>query len=91
MGGVWGHHLPLLFRGLVLVQCCRGCGAVAAMSAVPALASGQIWPQPMHGQCLSGAVPGGVVGGDDEVLSNFNCFCHGFQCGCDESDGAVLL
>ena len=53
---VWGHHLPLLFSGLVLVQRCRGCGVATAGTAIPALASGQFWPSPSPGACTTGAM-----------------------------------
>ena len=53
---VWGHYLPLLFSGLILVQRCRGCGVATAGTAIPALAaSGQFWPSPSPDACTTGA------------------------------------
>jgi hypothetical protein len=57
-GGVWGHHLPLLFSRFVLVQHHRGWGVVSATTAVSALVSGQFLPSPLPGVCTSGAAPG---------------------------------
>ncbi len=52
-GGVWVHHLPLLFSGLVFIQRCWGCGVAATATAILALASSQFWPSPMQGACSS--------------------------------------
>ena len=52
---VWGHNLPLLFIGLVLVQRCRGCGVATAGMVIPALTSGQFQPSPLPGACATGA------------------------------------
>jgi hypothetical protein len=57
-GGVWGHHLPLLFSRLILIQRCQGCRVATTATAVSALPSGQIRPSPAHGACTSGATPG---------------------------------
>ncbi len=57
-GGVWGHHLPILFSRLVLVQCCRGCGVAITATAIPVLMSGQFLPSPVPGMCTSGAALG---------------------------------
>jgi hypothetical protein len=58
MGRVWGHHLPLLFSGLVLVQRHWGCGVTTTATAIPALADGQFWPSPLPGACTTGATCG---------------------------------
>jgi hypothetical protein len=58
MGGVWGHHLPLLFSGLVLVQHCQGCRVATAAMAIHALASGQFQPLPLPGTCTTGVTRG---------------------------------
>jgi hypothetical protein len=58
IGGVWGHHLPLLFTRLVLVQRHRGCGVTTSATAIPALADGQFWPSPSPGACRTGATRG---------------------------------
>ncbi len=57
-GGVWGHHLPLLFTRLVLIQCHRGCGVITTATAIPVLADGQFWPSPSPGACRTGTTHG---------------------------------
>jgi hypothetical protein len=57
-GGVWGHHLSLLFSRLILVQCCQGCGVAATAAAILALTSNQFLPSPAPRMCTSGAAPG---------------------------------
>ena len=67
--GVWGHHLPLLFSGLVQLPLivtrkmrCRGCRVAAAATAIPVLTSGQFWPSPLPDACTTGTSTG-LVGG----------------------------
>jgi hypothetical protein len=64
-GGVWGHHLSLIFSGLIQLPLvvtqkmrCQGCGVAIVMTPVPVFASGQFWPSPARGLCASGAAPG---------------------------------
>ena len=64
-GGVWGHHLPLLFSGLVqpplvvaLKMSHQGCGVAAAAMAIPVLTSSQFWPSPACRICTSGEARG---------------------------------
>ncbi len=57
-GGVWGHHLPFLFSGLVLVQSCQRCRVATAAMANPVLARGQFLPSSVPGMCTSGAALG---------------------------------
>jgi hypothetical protein len=49
-----GHHLPLLFSGLAqlplvvtLNMSHRGCGVAATATAIPAVASGEVWLAPV--------------------------------------------
>ncbi len=58
MGGVWGLHLPLLFRVLVFIQHHQGCRVVAAATADPSLADSQFWPSLLPGLCTTGAMHG---------------------------------
>ena len=57
--------MPLLFSGLAqlplvvaLKMSHRGCGVAATATAIPSLASGQVWPSPASGIFTSGEAPG---------------------------------